>query len=151
MFMPDRQSALKEWRRVLRKDGALVFNVWDRIENIPHALAIAQVVEAMFPGDVEMQFRTPYDMGDPHLLRGLLARAGFGATRIEMKPAVITNASVRDVATGLVRGTPRAALIEQRGVSLESVIDKVADALARRCGDPYNARVHAVFVEAVAI
>jgi hypothetical protein len=90
-------------------------------------------------------------MGDPQLLRGLLAGAGFNAIRIETKRTVVANAKPRNIATGLVRGTPRAALIEQRGVSLDSVIEKVADALARRGGDPYSAQAHAVFVEAVAV
>src|SRR5207237_155412 len=58
----------------------------------PHALANAKVLEAMFPGDPEMKFRTPYDMGDPGLLRELLAGAGFRATRIETKRIAIVGA-----------------------------------------------------------
>src|SRR5262245_28220382 len=68
MFMPDRQAALREARRVVAQGGILLFNVWDRIEENPHALANADALEAMFPGDPEMRSRTPYDMSDPHLL-----------------------------------------------------------------------------------
>ena len=151
MFMPDRQAALKEARRVLTEAGILLFNVWDRIEENPHALANAKVLEAMFPGDPEMKFRMPYDMGDPALLRQLLAGAGLTATRIETKRIAIAGADPRRIATGQIRGTPRATLIEQRGLQLEAVIDKVTDALTITGGDPYSGQAQAVIVQAMAI
>ena len=151
MFMPDRQAALKEARRVLTGAGILLFNVWDRIEENPHALASAKVLESMFPGDPEMKFRTPYDMGDPGLLHQLLAAAGFRATRIETKRIAIAGADPRSIATGQIRGTPRATLIEQRGVRLEAVIDKVTEALTITGGDPYSGQAQAVIVQAMAI
>ena len=151
MFMPDRQAALKEARRVLTEAGILLFNVWDRIEENPHALVNAKVLEAMFPGDQEMKFRMPYDMGDPALLRQLLAGAGLSATRIETKRIAIAGADPRSIATGQIRGTPRATLIEQRGLQLEAVIDKVTDALTITGGDPHSGQAQAVIVQAMAI
>jgi SAM-dependent methyltransferase len=151
MFMPDRQAALKEARRVLEQGGTLLFNVWDRIEENPHALANAMVLEAMFPGDPEMDFRFPYDMGDPTLLRELLAAAGFGEARIETKRMPIAGADPRRIATGQVRGTPRVILIERRGVSPDAVIAKVAEALATAGGNPYDGQAQSVTVTAVAI
>ena len=50
-----------------------------------------------------------------------------------------------------IRGTPRSALIEKRGVSLELVIEKVTAALTRTGGTPYNGYAQAVIVEALAI
>jgi len=151
MFVPDRQAALREARRVVAERGILLFNVWDRIEENPHALATAEVLEAMFPDDPEMRFRTPYDMGDAALLHQLLAGAGFRATCIETKRIPIVGADPRSIATGLIRGTPRATLIEQRRVSLEVVIDKVTEALTITGGHPYSGQAQAVIVEAVAI
>jgi hypothetical protein len=55
------------------------------------------------------------------------------------------------MATGLIRGTPRARLIEQRRVSLEIVIDRATETLTSAGGDPYNGQAQAVIVEAVAI
>ena len=95
MFMPNRQAALREARRVLTQAGLLLFNVWDRIEENPHALANANVLEAMFPDDSEMKFRMPYDMGDPGLLRKLLAGAGFRPMRIEAKRIAIGGGSTQ--------------------------------------------------------
>ncbi|HET7528292.1 MAG TPA: methyltransferase domain-containing protein [Burkholderiaceae bacterium] len=151
MFTPDRQAALREARRVLAEAGILLFSVWDRIEDNPHALANTTVLEALFPGDPEMKFTTPYDMADPGLLHQLLAGAGFRATRIETKRIRVKGADPRSIATGLIRGTPRATLIERRGVQLEAVIDKVTDALAITGGDPYSGQAQAVIVQALAI
>jgi SAM-dependent methyltransferase len=151
MFVPDRQAALEEARRVVAKGGILLFNVWDRIEKNPHALVAAEALEGMFPGNPEMKYRTPYDMGDPDLLRQLLAGAGFRATCIETKRLPVAGADPRSIATGLIRGTPRAALIEQRHVSLEVAIERATDALTIAGGDPYSGQAQAVIVEAVAI
>jgi SAM-dependent methyltransferase len=151
MFFPDRRAGLREMRRVLKRGGLLVFNVWDGIENNPHALANARVVEAMFPDDPEMKFRLPYDMGDVPELRRLLSAAGFRETRIETRRIALVDADPRAIATGQIRGTPRAALIEQRGASLDAVAEKVAAALSAAGGDPYNGHAQAVIVEAVAI
>lgn len=151
IFVPDRQAALREARRVLVEGGILLFTVWDSIEENPHALANARVLEAMFPSDPEMQFRMPYEMNDPGLLRRLLAGARFRETHIETKRIRIAGADPRRIATGQIRGTPRSALIGTRGVSLDLVIEKVADALTRTGGDPYSGHAQAVVVQALAI
>jgi len=151
MFVQDRQAALKELRRVLVEGGILLFNVWDSIEENPHALANAEVLEAMFPGDLEMKFRFPYEMNEPGLLRRLLAGARFRETRIETKRIPIAGADPRRIATGQIRGTPRSALLENRGVSLDLAIERVTDALTRTGGDPYSSHAQAIVVQALAI
>lgn len=151
MFVPDRQGALREARRVLVDGGLLLFNVWDRIEENPHALANAQVVEAMFPQDPSMKFRTPYEMHDPALLRRLLTAARFRETSLEVKRIAIADADPYRIAAGQIRGTPRAALLESRGVALDPVIDKVAQKLIEAGGDPYHGHAQAIVVAAQAI
>src|ERR1051326_1300516 len=57
MFVPDKKALFAGLRRVLRKGGTLLFNVWDGLDNNPQSRATNDVVEAMFPGDPEMKFR----------------------------------------------------------------------------------------------
>ena len=151
MFVPDRHAMLREARRVLADGGILLFNVWDRIEENPHAAVYAAVVEAMFTGDAEMRFRTPYEMHDVENLRRLLAGARFRETLIETKRIAIEGADPKSIATGQIRGTPRAALIEKRGVPLDLVIGKVVDALTAAVGNPYAGQGQAIVVQARAI
>ncbi len=149
MFFPDRLAALREARRALAKGGILLFNVWDRIEENPHIAATGQVFEALFPGEAEMRFTLPYSMHDPALLRELLAKARFEEVRIETKRLPIDAVSARTVATGQIRGTPRAHLIEKRGVAPDDVVEKVAAALTKVGGaDPYRGHAQALVVEA---
>jgi SAM-dependent methyltransferase len=134
MFVPAREALFSEVRRVLEPGGDFIFNVWDRIEEQTCARVFGEVIETLFPGDQEIHFRVPYDMHDENALRKLLAGAGFETPLIERVPLAVEGVSPRDIATGLVRGTPRGLLIEKRGVRFEDVIDKVTDALEREGG-----------------
>lgn len=151
MFVPDRLAGLQEMRRVLTADGLLALTVWDRIEENPAALAFAQVIEDLFPGDAEMRFRTPYEMNDVGALRDLVASAGFGQIEIETQRRPITGADPRQFATGQLLGTPRAALIAKRGLPMELVIDKVTAALEAAGGNPYQGYAQAHIVQARAL
>ncbi|MDB5859481.1 MAG: ubiE/COQ5 methyltransferase family protein 2 [Ramlibacter sp.] len=148
MFAADRQAALREARRVLAPGGLLAFTVWDRIEDNPHALANAQVLEALFPGDPQMKFRTPYEMSDPGLLKTLLAAAGFTSVDIATRRLAIAGVDPRVLASGQIHGTPRSALLAQRGVALEGVVADVAAALERQGGRPYAGYAQAKVVQA---
>ena len=151
MYVPDKRAVMREARRVLRKGGSLLFNVWDRIEQNPHGAVNAEVIEGLFPGDEEIRFRIPYGMYDSELLRQLLAAARFQELRIEKKHVQVHGVSARNIAIGQIRGTPRSLLIEKRGVSLDEVITKVTGALAKVGGaDPYSGPANAIVIEASA-
>lgn len=148
MFVPDKPAALREVHRVLQDGGLFLLSVWDRIEAIPHAMAGAEVIEGLFPGDPEMRFRVPYELHDQEHLRQLLEGAGFRDVRSERRLHTIEGIGARDLATGQIRGTPRSALIEKRGVALETVIERLAGRLANLGGDPFRGPVSGFIVEA---
>ena len=149
MFVPDKARAFTEARRVLAPGGTLFFSVWDRIEANPTGLVGAEALEGLAPGDPELVFRTQYELADPALLRNLAEGAGFEDVRIEPVALEVAGVSARTIATGQVRGTPRATLIRNKGFDLDQVIETVTAALARHGGaDPYRAPSRAIFVEA---
>jgi len=149
MFFPERAAAFREAHRVLKPGGVFLFNVWDAIEENPHALAVTQVVESLLPGEPQQFFRTPYQMASLPLLRDLLKGAGFEETRIEQRRLPLGEVSARTLATGQIRGTPRSLIIEKHGIALDTVIDKLAGVLGARGGaDPYRGHAQAIVVEA---
>jgi SAM-dependent methyltransferase len=153
MFVPDKKAAFREARRVLRGSGVLLFNVWDSLEHNPQARANSEVFESLFPGDPEMQFaKIPYGFYDRDVLTSHVTAAGFSKPRIEPMKFEIHCQSARLFATGTIKGTPRALLIEQRGISLDEAIDKVAVALARVGGsEPFRCPAQALAITAEAV
>jgi SAM-dependent methyltransferase len=153
MFVPDKAGAMKEARRVLREGGVFLFNVWDGLESNPHGAAAAEVLEELYPGDPEMKFGSlPYLFNDRRQIRQLLEAAGFGEVRSEPVRIACSCPSARLYATGQLRGTPRGALLQKRGASLDDVIARVAAELAQLGGaEPFNYTAQALLVEARAV
>jgi ubiquinone/menaquinone biosynthesis C-methylase UbiE len=150
MFFPDKPAAMKEARRVLRRGGTLLINVWDGLANNPHGAANAQVMDELFPDDPEMKFAAiPYGFNDRGTIDALLKQSGFADIRFQTARHGVSAASARDWATGQMRGTPRGLLVEKKGMKLDDVIDKVAAALAKVGGErPFRVQAQALVVEA---
>jgi ubiquinone/menaquinone biosynthesis C-methylase UbiE len=150
MYARDRPALFAEMRRVLQPGGLLVFNVWDRVENNPCIRVSAEVIESMFPGDEDVQFRLPYEMYSEDLLRQLLRGARFEPRKIEKVRIAVEGVTAREIATGQVRGSPRGLLLAQRGVDFDVAIEKVVAALeeAGGRGPGFRSYCHAIAVEA---
>ncbi len=152
MFFPDRELGMREARRVLRKSGRFLFNVWDGLENNPHGRANAAVMDELFPGDAEMTFAAmAYGYNDRKAIGAALQASGFGEVRFEAVRLPVELPSARDYATGQMRGTPRGMLVEKKGRTIDEVIDKVAAALAKVGGErPFRVQAQALVVQATA-
>jgi SAM-dependent methyltransferase len=150
MFVADKNAAFRQARRVLVDDGLFVFNVWDTLESNPHGRAASEAIAALFPGDPVAEFtKVPYGFNDGALIRRLLTEAGFGEIRFELSKIEIRSASAKSLAIGLVKGTPRSLMLQERGAALDEVIDTVAAALARVGGDaPFRTPAQTLVVTA---
>lgn len=152
MFVPDKKALFAGMRRVLRKGGVLLFNVWDGLDANPQSRATNEVIEGMFPGDPEMRFRGPFEFNDRAVLSSLLAGAHFGEVRMEIARLPVRAPSAREYATGQFRGTPRGALLDKRGIAVEALLDRIAEALAKVGGNaPFECVGQALVVEARAV
>lgn len=137
MFFPDKAKAHAEVRRVLRRGGTFLFNVWDRIEHNELAHTVSDAVAATFRGDPPSFLRrVPYAYHDPNTIGQDLARGGF-----TQRPVVATvaaharAASPRVPAVAFCQGTPLRAEIEAKGANeLTRATDAATDAISRRFG-----------------
>jgi SAM-dependent methyltransferase len=81
MFFPDKAHAFAEARRVLRRGGMLLFNVWDRIEHSEFAHVAAAALARLYPTDPpRFMERTPHGYSDQRTIARDLANGGFTAT-----------------------------------------------------------------------
>jgi len=58
MFVPDKDRAFREMRRVLVAGGLLAFSVWDRMENNPMGHHCARDRWTIFPGQSATVFQS---------------------------------------------------------------------------------------------
>ncbi|HEX8191554.1 MAG TPA: methyltransferase domain-containing protein [Allosphingosinicella sp.] len=132
MFFPDRIRAYREAKRVLKRGGIFLFNVWDDLAANPASQAAARAVAGLFPDDPPTFLdRVPFGYADRNRIEKDLAAAGFDDVSIETVAMRSRAADPRDAAIGLCTGTPLRAEIEARGASrLCEATDAAAVALA---------------------
>jgi len=149
MFVEDKKQAFKEMHRVLVKDGLLVFNVWDCIENNPPIHIAHQVVTEIFPDNPPQFFQEPHAFHDIERIKRLLAESGFEQIELEVLPLDAHSPSVQSLATGLIEGAPILDEIQQRNAPSKPVVDAVATALSQHGGDlPFCSTMQAIIVTA---
>jgi ubiquinone/menaquinone biosynthesis C-methylase UbiE len=151
MFLPDKDRAYREMRRVLAGDGTLIFSVWDRVENTPVVATVVAALARHFPDDPPRFItRVPHGYYEPGTIRDSLSAAGF--TEITVEPVTLPSEapSAHEVAVGFCQGTPvRHEITARDATGLSAATDAVSDALAERFGDgPVSATMTALIVTA---
>jgi SAM-dependent methyltransferase len=94
MYFENQEKALREMMRVLRPNGLLVFNVWDKLEENPGFLA-RTVFWQKIVGDKAMD-EAPYSLGDKVVLTSLLKASGISNMSIETHTGTAQYPSIRD-------------------------------------------------------
>ncbi|MBP0590634.1 class I SAM-dependent methyltransferase [Paraburkholderia sp. LEh10] len=137
MFFPDKTRAFSEARRVLRRGGALIFNVWDRIEENEFADSVSAALGTLFAVDPPRFLpRVPYGYFDPAVVARDLADGGFDTPpRIETIAKRSRTASAEAAAYAFCQGTPLRGEIEARpGTTLDDATAACAAAIRERFG-----------------
>jgi ubiquinone/menaquinone biosynthesis C-methylase UbiE len=136
MFFPDRISAYRQVRRVLKPGGHFLFNVWDRIEENVFADEVTHALARLFPNDPpRFLARTPHGYHDTALIRSELAEAGFSHVEIETRAEQSRASSPRLAAVAYCQGTPLRNEIEARDAGqLDAATDYATSAIADRHG-----------------
>jgi SAM-dependent methyltransferase len=153
MFFPDRISSYREARRVLKRGGHFLFNVWNRIEENVFANEVTNALAKMFPNDPPRFLAcTPHGYYDTALIRRELESAGFSDVMIVTRAEQSRASSPRQVAIAYCQGTPLRNEIEARGAGkLEAATDCSASAIADRYGrGEVAAKIQAHVIAAVA-
>lgn len=115
MFLPDRVTAYREARRVLRPGGRLLFNTWDSLDENPASDAAARAVAGLFPEDPpDFLRRVPFSYFDKAAVERDLRAAGFEQIEAETVRLKHGPASAGDAAAGLCQGSPIRSEIEDR-------------------------------------
>jgi SAM-dependent methyltransferase len=136
MFFADKIQGYKEARRVLKRGGRFLFNVWDRISENEFADTVVEALTALFPHDPPgFMARTPHGYHDVERIYTELNAVGFVDISIDAVNNTSKAASPLEPAIAYCQGTPLRNEIEARDASgLEDATKKAAEALTHRFG-----------------
>lgn len=145
MFVPDKETAIREAYRVLKPGGAFLFSVWDAIEQNDLAHIAHTTISTFFEHDPPKFYEVPFCLHDPEVIRSLLAGAGFREIKLSLLTLPSVSPSALEAAKGLVEGNPViVTLNERRPSDVPKIVAAVAAAVAARCGDmPVRGRMQA--------
>ncbi len=149
MFFPDRQKGLHEAYRVLKQGGKLIFNTWDRTENVPGVYEGRNVIESYFEDNPPKFYSIPFSMYDEKELRELPAKAGFENVKVSLVKKEGYSSSTADLSVGIVEGNPiYLAIIEKDPALVSKIRDHVKKVLVEKYGDSITVPLQAWVVEA---
>ena len=150
MFFPDKPGAFGEARRVLKRGGRYIFNVWGPIAHNPFAIIASQVVASFFTTEPPAFFATPFGYHDVAAVKADMKQGGFVDIRHEVKKI---HKTVRDwplLARGILRGSPVIAEINARATApAEEIEAKLVETYRKRLGkEPAKMPLEAIFFSA---
>jgi SAM-dependent methyltransferase len=129
MFFPDPEGALGEMARVLRPDGTVGVQVWDRRTDQPAYDPFNEVVERHAGPDAVKLVNVYFVHGDRSRLEAMFGSSGLVVDELRTDSTTMRFASVDELVTIEVQGTPLGerlsqdvirAIVEDAGVALRA-------------------------------
>jgi SAM-dependent methyltransferase len=149
MFVPDKEAALREARRVLVKDGLFAFNVWASFEHNAFGRIAHETIGSFFSVDPPNFYQVPFGFHNPDEVRRFLHANDFGQVELEWVTLEARSPSAKSLAIGLIKGNPVSIVIQERKVALDPIVDALEAALVRVGGDhPFRSTMRALVVTA---
>jgi len=154
MFFPDKGNAFAEARRVLAPGGAMLFNVWDRIEDNEFAASITESLAQLFADNPPTFLaRLPHGYHDREAIARDLELGGFTRPPTIETLAMRSHAASANIpAMAYCQGTPLRIEIEAFGAdALARATRACTDSIAERFGSGEvdgKIQAHVVVVEA---
>jgi ubiquinone/menaquinone biosynthesis C-methylase UbiE len=134
-FFPDRPLALREIRRVLRRQGRVALSVYSPIEHTPAAHAFVLALDEHLGPDASKIKRAEHLFSNPQEVATLLDDAGFEQAEVNTVTKQITFPSVLDYVRFQLIATPMASLLGGRSdtareVDIRQIGSRTGDHLA---------------------
>jgi ubiquinone/menaquinone biosynthesis C-methylase UbiE len=150
MFVPDKAKAFQEAFRVLKIEGNLLFNTWDKIESITAASICSQVVTAFFDNNPPTFYHVPFSMHNENELREYMLNAGFDRISIKEVQKEGSSDSAFNIAKGFIEGNPiYLELLEKDASAIPVLIERIEKEIRAKCGDhPVHSPLNAYVVSA---
>ncbi len=150
MFFPDKPKHYREARRILRRRGRYLFNVWGALAVNPFARIAHESIALHFPTNPPQFYRTPFSYHDPDVVTAHLKEAGFSSIAAHTVKIESRIAKIAGFARGLVYGNPVIQEIFARGSTHpDAVVQSIDTALRREFGpEPARMPLEALVFEA---
>jgi ubiquinone/menaquinone biosynthesis C-methylase UbiE len=120
-FFPDRPLALREIRRVLRRQGRVALSVYSPIERTPAAHAFVLALDEQLGPDASKIKRAEHLFSSPQEVAALLEDAGFEQAEVSTVTKQIMFPSVLDYVRFQLIATPMASLLGGRSDTAREV------------------------------
>lgn len=148
MFIPDKEKAYREIKRVLKPGGKFLFSTWDKLEeNGPSAL-YRKIVRPYLPQPVPAIYGLPFSMNDPEEITADLKAAGFQNILIQKIRKPCVSESARYAAEGLsTGGTVYNELMKTNPAAVTEIKNELEKQIREKYGDPMRAEMSALVGE----